>query len=54
MEEGLKIQIGADVGGAINGINQVNKSLKTLTPASGQATNALTNLSRVVQDAPLS
>ena len=49
---GLEIKVGADVGGAVNGINQLNKSLKTLPNSSGQATQALTNFSRVVQDAP--
>lgn len=49
---GLEIKVGADVGGAVNGINQLNKSLKTLPNSSGQATQALTNFGRVVQDAP--
>lgn len=49
---GLEIKVGADVGGAVNGINQLNKSLKNLPNSSGQATQALTNFGRVVQDAP--
>jgi hypothetical protein len=49
---GLEIKVGADVQGAVSGINTLNKSLATLPKASGQATTSLTNFSRVVQDAP--
>lgn len=59
MAEGLQIQIGADVSQAIGGLNQVNTAvgqtadqLKKLPQATGQANMALTNLGRVVQDAP--
>ena len=59
MAEGLQIQIGADVSQAISGLNQVNSAvgktadqLKKLPQATGQANMALTNLGRVVQDAP--
>lgn len=59
MAEGLQIQIGADVSQAISGLNQVNSAvgktadqLKKLPQATGQANTALTNLGRVVQDAP--
>ena len=51
-EEALKIRIGADVGQAVKGIQQVDKSLKTLTPSAGRSAQALTNLSRIAQDAP--
>jgi hypothetical protein len=51
-DEQLKIKIGADVGQAVTGINQVSTSLKKLVPGSNQATFALTNLGRVAQDAP--
>ena len=50
--QGLELQIGADVKGAVSGISQLNKSLKTLPQGAGQATTALTNLGRVAQDAP--
>ena len=55
----MKIQIGADVQQAVSGLNQVavsaNKTtgaLAKLPTTSKQATNALSNLSRVAQDAP--
>ena len=35
-----------------NAVNKAEQSLKKLTPASNQATLAMTNLGRVVQDAP--
>jgi len=51
-EESLKVVIGADVNGAIAGINKFNTALGK-TPATTQRANqALTNLSRVAQDAP--
>lgn len=49
---GMEIKVGADVKGAVAGINTLNKSLKTLPNASGQATQSLVNFGRVVQDAP--
>ena len=49
---GMEIKVGADVKGAVAGINTLNKSLKTLPSATGQATQSLTNFGRVVQDAP--
>jgi len=48
----MEIKVGADVKGAVAGINTLNKSLKTLPNASGQATQSLVNFGRVVQDAP--
>jgi hypothetical protein len=48
----IQVQIGADVQGAVNGINRVNQSLAKMPNASNQATTALSNLSRVAQDAP--
>ena len=66
-EEGLKIKIGADVQSAISNINDLNNTLvktndaaadvgtngmKQLTQSTGKANIALTNFSRVVQDAP--
>lgn len=64
--EGLKIVIGADVSKGVAGLNDLNKALTTTTTASGktavalgklpvganQAGNAISNLSRVAQDAP--
>ena len=52
MDAEMKIKIGADVASATQGIEKVQNSLKKLTPASNQANFALTNLSRVAQDAP--
>lgn len=52
MQEGLKINIGADVSGLEQGVNKASQSLTKLrTPAAG-AQNAITNLSRVASDAP--
>lgn len=66
-EEGLKIKIGADVQTAVASLNTLNVSLnktseaaasvgtsgmKSLTNETGKANIALTNFSRVVQDAP--
>lgn len=58
-QETLKITITADNKQAVDNINQtiqatdkLDNSLKKLPQASGQATQALTNLSRVAQDAP--
>lgn len=52
MEEGLKIRISADTQQAVAGISKVDQALKRVVPASGRATTAMTNLGRVVQDAP--
>lgn len=52
MAEGLKIKIGADVAQGVAGINQFNRAVSQIKPGAGQATNAMINLSRVVQDAP--
>jgi hypothetical protein len=59
MEAGLKILVGADVSQAEKGLKQINaavdntsKNFAKLPNASNQATFALTNLSRVAQDAP--
>lgn len=59
MADGLIIKVGADVGGAISGLNQVDQAVNKTTqgfsklPAvTNQSTMAITNLSRVVQDAP--
>lgn len=48
----LEVKIGADVQGAVTGINTLNKSLAALPKGANQATTSLTNFSRVVQDAP--
>lgn len=52
MDAQLKIKIGADVDGAVSGVNKVASSLQKLPDVSSRATFALTNLSRVAQDAP--
>lgn len=52
MDEGLKIRISADTQQAEAGIKKVTQSLNNLKPGANQATTALTNLSRVAQDAP--
>lgn len=52
MDAEMKLRMTADVGGAVSGINQVNASLKKLTPGSAQAGTALTNLTRIASDAP--
>lgn len=63
---GLKIVVGADISKGVTGLSDVNKALSNTAKASAeataafgkvgvgtsQATNALTNLSRVAQDAP--
>ena len=65
-DAGLKIVIGADISKGVAGLNNVNKALSSTAKASSEATtafgkagggvnqaaNALTNLSRVAQDAP--
>jgi hypothetical protein len=51
-DEQLKIKIGADVAGAVTGINQVNTSLKNLKQPSIQAASSLQSLGRVAQDLP--
>lgn len=48
----IQLQIGADVQGAVNGINRVNQSLAKMPAVTNQATQSMTNLSRIVQDAP--
>lgn len=48
----VKIDISADTQGAVSGINRVSQSLQKLPNPTNQATHALTNLSRVAQDAP--
>src|SRR5687768_2926614 len=57
--EKLEIQVSADVKNAVAGMDKLNKSinktaseLPKLNQATGQSTQALTNFSRVVQDAP--
>jgi hypothetical protein len=52
MDEGLKIRIGADVSGLEKGINQATTSLNKLKPSVNQTGFALSNLSRIAQDAP--
>jgi hypothetical protein len=52
MQEGIKYVISADVKQAVKGIDDVQKGLKKLPGATNQATFALTNFGRVVQDAP--
>lgn len=52
MDAELKIKIGAETQGAEAGINKVSQALGKMKPAASQATFALTNLSRVAQDAP--
>jgi len=59
MAEQMKIQIGADVSGAVSGLNQVaaatgktTSALNKLPKSSNEATQSLVNLSRVAQDAP--
>jgi hypothetical protein len=51
-EESLKVVIGADVNAGVAGINKFNTALAKVKPGANQATFALTNLSRVAQDAP--
>ena len=58
-QETLKITITADNKEAVNNINQtitatanLGNAMKQIPSSSGAATNALTNLSRVAQDAP--
>ena len=52
----LNIQIGAEVNGAIQGLKQVEtqtqKTFQKVAQSSAQAGTAVSNLSRVVQDAP--
>lgn len=48
----IKIVIGADVGQATAGLSKLNTSLVSFKNTSGQATQAMVNLGRVVQDAP--
>ncbi len=65
--EQLQIQVQANVSNAVNGLNDLNKTLattntaavktgttgmNTLAKGTGQATNALTNFGRVASDAP--
>ena len=52
MDAELKIKIGAETQGAEAGINKVSQALGKMKPAANQANFALTNLSRVAQDAP--
>lgn len=52
MAEGLKIKIGADVAQGVAGVNQFNKAISQVKPGANQATLAMVNLGRVVQDAP--
>lgn len=54
MATGLEIKVGADVQDAVNGINQVNKSLSALPKGTKQAGLAVTDLSRIISDAPFS
>lgn len=51
-DEGMKVVIGADVSQGVAGINQFNKALQQVKPGAAQATQAMTNLGRVVSDAP--
>lgn len=51
-DPGLKIKIGADISNGIAGIRNFLNEMKRLGKETPQATNALTNLGRVVQDAP--
>ena len=58
-QETLKITITADNKDAVNNINQtitatnnLGNAFRQIPQTSGAATNALTNLSRVAQDAP--
>jgi hypothetical protein len=62
----IRVQIGADVQGAVQGFTRVSdaaskfsaaagratQAMSRLTPVANQSTMAMTNLSRVVQDAP--
>jgi len=52
----MQIQIGAEVNGAIRGLQQVEtqagKTFQKVSQSSGAATQSMINLSRVVQDAP--
>ena len=52
MDAELKIKIGAETQQAEAGIKKVTQALGNLKPGANQATFALTNLSRVAQDAP--
>lgn len=52
MDAELKIKIGAETQQAESGIKKVTQALGNLKPGANQATFALTNLSRVAQDAP--
>lgn len=49
---GFNVVIGANTSGFDAGINRVKEKLKQIPNASNQATTALSNLSRVAQDAP--
>lgn len=56
MEEALKVNIGADIKDLQNGLNAATNSMKqfgnNVKLGANQASNALTNFGRVVQDAP--
>lgn len=52
IEQGMRLRIGADVGGAVQGVNAVERSLRRLTPGANQASASMVNLSRIVSDAP--
>lgn len=48
----LSVNIGANVAGAVNGINQVNNQLGNLNQTTQRSTRDFTGLSRVIQDLP--
>lgn len=48
----IKITIGGDASGIQKAAQQANTALQSLRPGANQASNALTNLGRVAQDAP--
>lgn len=48
----LNVKIGANVGGAVTGINQVNTQLGRLNQTTQKSTTNFTGLSRVIQDLP--
>jgi hypothetical protein len=52
MTEKMQIEVGADVKGAVTGLQKVNTEMRKLPKVSSEAAQSLNNLSRVAQDAP--
>ena len=51
-EESMKVVIGADVNQGVAGVQRFNKEIARIKPGAAQASAAMLNLGRVVQDAP--